>query len=118
MQSQKFDPTKPYGAVYGHPDASYEQNGILYGGEGEIVGGSGSTVKESKKPVKELNSSGLAEFLTGLLEGGPIMQVNIKRESEKAGHAWDDILSMSAEMGLKKFKKGVAMMWQLPEGDA
>jgi hypothetical protein len=34
-QLKVFDPGKPHATVYGHPGAKFEQNGILYAGNGE-----------------------------------------------------------------------------------
>lgn len=33
--AKKFDPSKPHGTVYGHPAAKFEQNGVVYKGDGE-----------------------------------------------------------------------------------
>lgn len=34
MAIKKFDPSKPHGTVFGHPKAKFEQNGIVYKGDG------------------------------------------------------------------------------------
>jgi hypothetical protein len=119
MQTQEFDPKKSHGVIYGHDTAIYEQNGNLYDGAGNFAAES-EEVPEEKVTIKKKKepASGLAEFLTGLLSGGPIMQINVKKECEKAGYEWSELLTVSAEMGLKKFKKGALMMWQLPEEES
>lgn len=125
MQTQKFDPSKPHAMVYGHPDALYEQDGILYGGDNNPVedneGRRGDAPKASKKAsapkVKaDEEKSPVALFLSELLEGGPLLQNNVKKEAEKAGLEWSDVLSTAAEMSIQKYKSGIANMWKL-KGD-
>ena len=127
MQAQKFDPTKPHGMVYGHPEALYMQTNQLYGGDGLPLDDSGQetkpkqalkTVKAAKaisdEPEASKQASNAVEFLANLLEGGPVLQVNVKREAEGADIPWADMLSASAEMSIEKIRKGPLVQWKLP----
>jgi hypothetical protein len=135
MQAQKFDPKKPHGLIYGSADAQYEQDGVLYAGDGQVVSEPGQEIKpkqapkatkvadtkpEAPKSLEQASKSAgsVAEFLTNLLLGGPVLQVNIKREAESANQPWADVQSMCAEMNIEKIKKGTLVMWKLPEGAA
>ena len=125
MQTQKFDPSKPHAMVYGHPEALYEQNGVLYGGDNNPVedneGRLDSAPKASKKAAAPATKDKQGDdpievFLSDLLEGGPILQMNVKKESEKKDFVWSDVLSAAAKMGIHKYKSGIANMWRL-KGD-
>jgi len=131
MQAQKFDPTKSHGVIYGHPEALYEQGGNLYTGEGRPTGASKTkapsvdtslTIPPSVDTSLTIPEDGVLSdpiqiFLTSLLSGGPVMQVNIRRECEKEGLDWSDVLNISSEMNITKAKKGAMMMWQLVSSD-
>lgn len=119
MQPQKFDPTKNHGTVWGHAEAAFEQNGILYDALGEplVAPEPGSPIlKKGVSEKKDLRPEEL--FLVKILAGGPVMQANIKKDSEKEDLVWTDVLSAAVDMGIKKFKQGSANMWKLPEESA
>lgn len=121
MQAQKFDATKPHGTVYGHTEAVYEQDGVLFDGGGVALGGVTEPKKgPGPKKIAETKKEGTEQspeelFLLDLLSGGPILQTNVKRESEKKGLIWSDVLTSAAKMQINKFKSGIANLWKLPE---
>jgi len=127
MLATKFDHTKNHGIVYGHSEAIYEQDGVLYGGNGVPISETGQEIKpkQALKTVKAAKAmpsspesleqaSNAAEFLAKLLEGGPVLQVNVKREAEGVNIPWADVLSTSADMNIEKIKNGALVQWKLP----
>ena len=104
MQPQKFDVSKNHGIVYNHEFAQYEQNGMLYDAAGNPC----------DKPDESKAAPGNAiDFLRDILDGGEMMQANIKKESELQGLNWQDVQNAALELSITKTKVGNANLWKL-----
>jgi hypothetical protein len=118
----KFDPTKNHGVIYNHPAAMFEQNGILYDGVGEpIEQAKPKSTTPYKQPVaktKIAKNVTPEDFLSDILDGGPVTQANVKKESELRKLDWSDIQMAAITMNIEKFKKGSTNMWKLAEEQA
>ena len=115
MQAQKFDATKPHGTVFGHHEAQYVQNNVLYDATGEEIITDASTTSSTATTTQD-DAAGF--FLRNVLSGGPVLQGNIKRESEDAGLNWADVQDAALNLNVQKIKQGAASIWKLTEGAA
>lgn len=107
----KFDPTKPYGQVYGHHAASYEQGGILFSGSGEPI--PIEDLEEPQDEEKVPEETELKSFLGKILEGGPVSQANVYKEAGAKNHNWADVKTVAASMNVRiRAVKGKAV-WSL-----
>ena len=113
MQTQKLDTKRPHGHIWGHPQASYEQDGKLFDGAGEILTGEAPMPPAPKVDMPK-DALEIA-FLKGLLAGGPMQQATIKRESENEHLIWTDILTAATKLPIEKYKQGTSNMWKLLE---
>jgi len=104
MHIQKFDASKNHGTIYNHPEAMYEQNGQLY----DAAGNPCDKTVESKAA-----SGNTIDFLRDILDGGEMMQSNIKKESELQGLNWQDVQNAALELSITKTKVGNANLWKL-----
>lgn len=111
MQTQKMDFKKSYGTVYGHHSAAYEQDSKLYDGGGNLISEEADAPKEVEESEAEEGAAEL--FLHALLEGGPILQTNIKKESELKELNWQEVLNAAIKMDVVKYKQGLANVWKL-----
>lgn len=110
MQPQKFDPTKPHGTVWGHSSAQYIQNGVMYDASGCLI-----DVEENEESTESSSdNSKEKEFLLRILNGGPVFQSLIKRDSEIENLIWSDVVAAGISIGIEKVKSGVSNTWQLP----
>lgn len=110
----KFDSTKPYGQIWGHPDAQYEQDGQLFDSSGDPL--SMEKMAKTRKLDDEITDA--TTFLLNILIGGPVLQGNIKRESEDYNLVWSDVLNAANELKIHKYKNGSPprnLIWRLPE---
>ena len=113
----KLDQNRPYGQIWGHPEAQFEQDGKLYDSMGEAISKERLT-RAAKEPDEELTDA--KTFLLNILIGGPMLQGNIKRESEDANLVWSDVQDAANELKIHKFKNGAPprnLMWRLPESE-
>lgn len=113
----KLDQSKPYGQIWGHPEAQYEQGGQLFDSMGEALS-QDKLARATSAPDEELTDA--KTFLLNLLIGGPMLQGNIKRESEDANLVWSDVQNTANELKIFKYKNGAPprnLMWRLPEAE-
>lgn len=109
----KLDTNKSYGTVYGHINASYEQNGVLFDAAGNSL--SGDKLKSTIPDNDEGKLTDEKTFLLNILVGGAVLQSNIKTQSEEVGLIWSEILTTAADMKITKTKvKGGGTLWRLP----
>lgn len=126
----KLDRSKPFATIYGHDQASYQQNDILFNGADEPLG---KLEDMEFEPVNvpgkdtdlliETDKVASAEaFLRTLLQGGPIKKAVVKDEADRNNQQWDDVQSAAALMGLQKITQGTGAvkweLWKLPVVEA
>ena len=116
MQSQKFDATKPHGTIWGHPNAQYEQGGFLFDGAGFPVlpeeNGDAEDVDHSDENSDPGESSEVL-FIKNILSGGPVAQVNVKRESENQNLIWSRVQDAAIFLQVEKIRQGSFNVWKL-----
>jgi len=116
----KLDLKKPYGTIFGHPIAAYEQNGVLFDGAGKPV-------NMGPKPVFSKNTTfapglddplaGAKAFLLQILKENPLSKSIVYREAENNNQVWDHVRDAAIALGIVKFTDGPTKleMWRLPE---
>lgn len=104
-----LDFKKPHGQIWGHPWATYEQDGVLYDAAGREKDDIGCKVDPDLKP--EFDDP--EEFLQHCLEGGPKVRDVVYKEAQEASLIWASVETVAAEMGIRKYKSGIKDMWQL-----
>lgn len=115
----KLNKKKPYAVVYGHSEALYEQDGMLFDGGENFIRHVQENVKEKKEEKKTGKTTpdtvdNVEEFLLQVLSGGPILQNVVKKESEKKNIIWSEVLSVSAQMKVRKNTRSGEIFWTLP----
>ena len=98
MQTQKLDTKRPYGTVYGHAEASYEQDGKLFDGGGDVLEQTTriDTVRVDVDPV---------EWLSTLLAGGAVSQPTIVKQADIVGLSWHSVSNAGNKLNVNKYKQ-------------
>jgi hypothetical protein len=119
----KMNLKAPYGAVYGHDTASYEQNGVLYDAEFNPL--TPLSKKEAAKPTseeptlkQELASPKLRdaeEFLKNILQHNPLSKAVVYKEAESNNQNWDTVKDAFISLGIIKIVLKGTELWKLPE---
>lgn len=104
----KFDPTKPFGQVWGHPLVAFVQGGYDFDVTGKEVVDVAEVVAE---PIPK--DSAVEDFVFKILAGGPILQTAVYREAEKAGLDWAETIKVAAKLGVTNTKIKGEAMWSL-----
>jgi hypothetical protein len=110
-----IDMSKPYGQIWGHSQASYEQDGVLYDGSGHAL----QAAKPEPKPRDQAKvevANAAESFLKNLLKEGPMNKSNIFVECENAQQNWDAVKNAANSLNVKQYRLGKADMWKLTEG--
>jgi len=115
----RLDRNKPFGEVFGHAYAVYEQGGVLFDGAGAPL-----ILPEPKKteefipqfstdsPVNyEIQQA--RDFLNGILKEGPLTQNAIYREAENNNQNWEAVKTAFAAMHGQTFKQRNGFYWKL-----
>lgn len=117
----KLDKGKPYGTLYGHNEAQFEQGGNLFDGAGDLME---ERVQKKQKVRASENASSepsqepknVAEaFLKALLEGGKVAKNNIYRECQSTGLDWLEVQNAATRMGVSKVQSNGVESWRLVE---
>ena len=101
----KLDRSKDFGTVSGHPYASYEQDGKLFGADFEEVTDDGD--------VPPIQTPDAKKFLAEILAGGRMGKTSIVKEAENRGIPWIDIERAFRDMGIVSEKAGSDTLWKL-----
>lgn len=114
----KLNRKEPYGEVYGHAWAAYEQGGVLFDGAGEPL--------QEVKPLQQEplsitsfddspNYQGMQarDFLNGILKEGPLTQSAVFKECEANNQDWESVKTAFAAMGGQTFKQRNGFYWKL-----
>jgi hypothetical protein len=94
----KLDPSKPHGTIWGHPQALYEQNGVLFDGGGNPLKPD-VTVVEPEEEEEERES--FDAFVRNILDGGPIAQSDVYKEAQAKNLNWAEVKNAAALIPVK-----------------
>lgn len=108
---------QPYGVIYGHEVARYEQDGKQFDALYKLI------VPPKAKEVSiagltgEVDPLGNAKtFLLNILSQNPLSKSVIYKEVENNNQVWNDVRDAALAMGIIKFTQKNLEMWKLPEG--
>lgn len=104
----KLNLKAPYGVVYGHPTANYEQDGKLFGPGMEEVD---RTIQTQVAPEV---SQGAKDFLLRVLKENPLTKSVIYKEAENEGQKWAEVKDAALEVGIMVYQQNKIEMWKLP----
>lgn len=113
----KLDRSKPFGMIYGHSIALYEQNGLLYDGLEELIG-TPKTVKEKLVEEDRIVTDNMANarsFLINILKSGPLSKSAIYKATEENNQNWDSVKQACDDLKVAKFTFQKSEMWKLQE---
>jgi hypothetical protein len=108
----KFNLKEPYGTVYGHDSARYEQNGLLYDAQYKPL------IPEPPKPKTKAVTPAVdaaAAFLLQILKENPLSKSAIYKEAEANNQDWESVRNAALTLNIGKFQKNNLEMWRLPE---
>ena len=116
MLNLKFDPKKPYGMITNHSWAKYEQDGILYDGQGQPMDQVGEEEnydlpEPPKEKIFDLNQA--RDFLTNILADGPLARSVIFKECNSNNQNWEAVKTAFADMGGEAVTKRNVIHWKL-----
>ncbi len=101
----KLDFGRPHGLIYGHAQAKYEQNGILFNDAGDPVDASPGILADSAVG-QTVSKRDAVEFLRALLADRPVQVSQIQVASGKAGYGWRTVQRAKATIGAVAVKDG------------
>ncbi len=105
-----FDNNKPYGLIFGHSRALYEQGGVLFDArENHVV----DDDEENSEEEDQRDESGVAGFVTSMLAGGPVTQANMYREAQLRQLSWEEIKKAAAVLGVAIQQVKGKAVWSL-----
>lgn len=114
----KFDPKKPYGMVTGHAWARFEQDGLLYDGQGkpeyseqiEVI-----EIEPIEPVINEINFgiNNAKDFLSNILADGPLPRSVIFKECNANNQNWDAVKTAFADMGGEALTRKNVIHWKL-----
>ncbi len=110
-----LDLKKPYGVLYGHDHAKYEQNGRLYDSQYRLIMVPVAEKKTSAVVGPDPLSNAKA-FLLQVLKENPLSKSIVYKEVENNNYSWEDVKNAALELGIVKFTQKNLEMWKLPEG--
>jgi hypothetical protein len=115
----KFDPKKPHGVITNHSWAKFEQDGILYDGQGQPMDQIVELEEEYEQPdvpVKKEKSFDLnqaKDFLTNILADGPLARSVIFKECNANNQNWESVKTAFADMSGETLTKRNVIHWKL-----
>ena len=100
----------PYATIVGHPQAQYEQDGVLYGADLHPL---------NPPPTPDIDvsddDSPAVIFLKNILSKDSLAKSTVYKAAQENNQNWDDVKSAAATMGIVKFQYKSLEMWKLPE---
>ena len=122
MQPTKLDMKRTYGHVFGHNQASFEQDGKLFDGGGfellteekPLPAKKAQPKPEVEKQPTELMSKEQA-FLLNMLTNNAMQKANIVKESTLMELSWDDVQEAASKLGVVSYMQGKREMWKLTD---
>ena len=110
----KLDKKAPYGQVYGHGQAVFEQDGVLFDGAGESLP-TANELKKRKPAPNPVEMNQAEAFLLQILKGNPLTKSAVYKETESNNQNWDEVRDAAVRIGIIKFQQAKMEMWKLPE---
>lgn len=105
----ELDRSKSYGQIWGHPSATFEQNGQLFDGAGEWI--PPEEPEEGEETVEM--EVGAEAFVREILAGGPVAQAAVYKESQLRELDWDAVKNAAKVLSVAMQKDRGVMTWQL-----
>lgn len=111
----KLDTKKPYGQIFGHHSASYEQDGKLFDGGGTLIVDSkdAAVLTPAQEPVKVVDGAG--DFLLRVLKEGPMSKGGVYKEAEEAKLNWADVKNAAVTLNVHVYSQKSTEYWKLSE---
>lgn len=106
----KLDFTKPYGTIYGHDEARYEQDGHLFRANGEPL-----ALPTSDMVIETDAVDSAKTFLTNVLKNGPLSKSAIFKIAGENNQEWKAVSDAADSLNITRFSYKNATMWKLPE---
>lgn len=113
-----LDKTQPYGIVYGHDRAHYEQGGVLFTVDGVALDYASPppTANDSKdRIIDSPDVENARTFLTNVLKNGPLSKSAVYKIVLDNNQNWQVINNAAELMGVVRFAYQKHTMWKLPE---
>jgi len=96
----KLDQAKPFGQIWGHQIALFEQDGVMFDGAGNPINEIPEDEPEDE-PGKPEDTSPINTFVVTALAGGPVPQAAIYKDAQAAGLNWDMVKTEAAKLGVR-----------------
>ena len=114
----KLDTSKPHAVVYGHLEASYEQNGILYDGGGNPL--QPPKPEQAKAKAKEIivehdGVENAKEFLKNILKQGPLSKSTVFKTAEDNNQKWEHVKDAASLLNIAKVHAKGLEVWKLSD---
>jgi hypothetical protein len=113
----KFDPKQPYGVITGHSWARYEQNGVLFDGQGKPD--FEPEMEEEALPdpgitnTKDFGLNNARDFLTNILADGSLPRSVVFKECSVNNQEWEKVKTAFADMGGEVTQRKNVIHWKL-----
>lgn len=107
----KLDRRQPFGEIYGHPCAKYEQGGLSFDCEGNEICTDIAPVSKPKPAEPDLANA--VAFLKVILAGGPVDKAAVYKEAESNNQNWSEVTTAFAKLRGVAFKRGQTQVWRL-----
>ena len=111
----KFDKTKPYATITGHPVARYEQDGKLFDGQFVQISTTRRVESEKDRIVETDEVDSARRFLERILENGPLAKPKLFQIAEQNDQKWEYVKTASQLISVAKYQYGGQEMWKLTE---
>lgn len=112
-----LDKSRPYGTIWGHPIAMYEQDRLLYDGAGNLIG-TPKTVREKLADEDKIVTDSMESarlFLLNILKNGALSKSAVYKVTEENNQNWDSVKQASDDLKVAKFTYQKSEMWKLSE---
>jgi hypothetical protein len=113
---------RSFATIVGHEWARYEQDGVLFDGQGNTPASTAAIAKAAKPNSKsapktdvDLKVRNAQDFLKALLAGGPIDKSVVFKEAENNCQDWESVKVAFAKLNGASFKRGQSTIWRLTE---
>jgi hypothetical protein len=111
----KLDKSKPYGQVFGHHSASYEQDGKFFDGGGKLIPESKEAAVPTPAPETAKFVGGAGAFLLRILKEGPMSKGGVYKEAEEAKLNWADVKNAAVTLNVHVYSQKSTEYWKLVE---
>ena len=116
MSSITLNLKQPYGVIYGHDRAKYDQDGKMFDAQYRLI----APPKEKEVSLAgltgELDALDSAKtFLVNILSQNPLSKSVIYKEVENNNQVWNNVRDAALILGIVKFTQKNLEMWKLPE---